>query len=288
MGISALILGLIPTILQTLGSTTAETALVGLRRPVLGFFLAAGCPTVKMMKTGDFAASVAEFVGGGDPRDLEIPGLGWSQVPAKMGYLISAIEHLAVSGAMANVLYMSYQLGVNAVALFAPDTIFGVPLWTLLAAIIHLAGVLAIWLRVRMRDIEERDGDRFARRTEVLKTWLPTQFIPTAFHPSMRLEWRKESIFFYILVWSISIGILIQVVLGTLVLSGLLFFSLADSLIIVARYIASAIICRAVVRLELSGMMASIAPNKGHGAREIVEAEQIVLTGYKQEQEQEI
>ncbi|KAI8626549.1 hypothetical protein F5Y19DRAFT_446044 [Xylariaceae sp. FL1651] len=285
LGTSALILGLIPTILQTIGSTTAETALVGYRRPLLGFLLSAGSPTVAMMKSREFAQSIAEFVEGGNPRDLEIPGLGWSRVPAKMGILVSIAEYILVGGAVANVVYLAWQLGVHAIAIFAPNTVFGVPLWTLGAAIIHLAGVLALWLRVRMRNVDAKDGDEFARRTETLNTWVPTQFLPAAFHPSMRLEWRQESLLFYFLTWAISIGILLQVVFGTLVLSGLLFFSLADSLGIVGRYILSAIICRGIVRLELSGMVASMAPNKGRGSKESVETEQIVLTSWKQPQE---
>ncbi|KAI1267062.1 hypothetical protein F5Y18DRAFT_381383 [Xylariaceae sp. FL1019] len=284
---SNLVLGLIPTILQSIGSSTAETALVGIRRPILGFLLAAGSPTVAIAKSSSFAKSLADFVNGGDPRDLEIPGFGWSRVPSKWALLISAGEYLVVGGAVANVVLLAYELGVHAVAIFAPNTIFGVPLWTFLAAIIHVVSCLCIWLRVRV--VHAKEGDDFARRTEVAKTGLPTELIPAAFHSSRRLEWRDENLWFYALSWIVALGILIQVVLGTLVLSGLLFFSLVDSLSIVLRYMLSAIACRAIVRLELSGMIMSVAPNTGKDNRNtfripaepVLEGEQIMLRDWK-------
>ncbi|KAI0965779.1 hypothetical protein F4678DRAFT_315006 [Xylaria arbuscula] len=278
----ALVLGLIPTILQTIGSSTAETALVGLRRPLLGFLISAGSPAVSMMKTSDFARSIAEFVEGGEPREIGIDSLRWSTGRAKWAVFIALLEYAAVGGAVANVLHLAYELGVYAIAIFAPDTIFGVPLWTLGAALIHIAGCLALWVRVRMRTVDARNGNDYnVRNTKPLNTWVPTQLIPTIFHPAIKLEMRqdKSSVFwFYVLTWVISIGILAQVAFGTLVLSGLLFFSLTDCLTIVGRYTLSAVVCRAVVRLELSGMMAAMAPTKDN---EAVEPEQIVLTGWK-------
>ncbi|TGJ80849.1 hypothetical protein E0Z10_g7908 [Xylaria hypoxylon] len=279
----ALILGLIPTILQSIGSSTTETALVGLRRPLLGFLISAGSPAVSMMKTGDFARSIMEFVEGGGPRELSIDTLRWSRGRAKWAVLIALLEYVVVGGAVANVLHLAWQLGVNAVAIFAPDTIFGVPVWTLGASLIHLTGCLALWVRVRMQLVDGRNGEDYSARTKPLNTWVPTQLIPAVFHPAMTLELRRDggsTFWFYVLSWIISFGILAQVAFGTLVLSGLLFFSLVDCLIIVGRYTLSAIVCRAVVRLELSGMMAAMVPVKGN---EAVESEQIVLTGWKRQ-----
>ncbi|KAI1276850.1 hypothetical protein F5Y07DRAFT_365275 [Xylaria sp. FL0933] len=278
----ALVLGLIPTILQSIGSSTVETALVGLRRPLLGFLVSAGSPAVSIMKTGDFSRVVTEFVEGGEPRELGIDNLRWSPSRAKWAILISLLEYVVVGGAVANVLHLAYELGVYAVAIFAPNTIFGVPLWTLGAALIHLAGCLALWVRVRMRTVDARDGEVYNVRTKPLNTsWVPTQLIPAIFHPSMTLGLRRDranAFWFYILTWVISIGSLAQVAFGTLVLSGLLFFSLADCLIIVGRYTLSAVFCRAVVRLELSGMMAAIVHAEG---AKTVEPEQVVLTDWK-------
>ncbi|KAI3330388.1 hypothetical protein F4824DRAFT_479045 [Ustulina deusta] len=276
----ALVLGLIPTILQTIGSSTAETALVGLRRPLLGFLISAGSPAVSMMKTSDFARAITDFVEGSEPSEIGINKLRWSPGRAKWAFLVALLEYVAVGGAVANVLHLAWELGIYAVAIFAPNTIFGVPLWTLGAALIHLSGCLALWVRVRMRVVNAGRGEGYNARTKPLNTWIPRELIPTVFQPSMTLDLRRDggsTFWFYVLTWVISIGILAQVAFGTLVLSGLLFFSLADCLIIVARYTLSAVVCRAVVKLELSGMMAAMVPAKGGEA----EPEQVVLTGWK-------
>ncbi|KAI0460308.1 hypothetical protein F5B21DRAFT_511033 [Xylaria acuta] len=275
----ALVLGLIPTILQSIGSSTAETALVGLQRPLLGFLISAGSPAVSMMKTSDFASYVVEFVERGDTRDFGMGQLRWSPGRAKWAFLISLLEYVAVGGAVANVLHLAWNLGIYAVAIFAPDTIVGVPLWTLGAALIYVAGRLAVWVRVRMRTVDSRNA-----RTKPLDTWIPHQLIPAVFQPAMTLELRHggtNTFWFYTLTWIISIGIVAQVAFGTLVLSGLLFFSLADCLVIVARYTLSAVVCRAVVRLELSGMTAAMVPAHGKGGGEAMEPEQIVLATWK-------
>ncbi|KAI1419959.1 hypothetical protein F5Y12DRAFT_174236 [Xylaria sp. FL1777] len=277
----ALVLGLIPTILQTIGGSTVETALVGLRRPLLGFLISAGSPAVSMTKTSDFSRAVTEFVEGGESREIGIDSLRWSPRRAKWALLVALLEYLVVGGAVANVLHLAWELGIYAVAIFAPNTIFGVPLWTLGAALIHLAGTLALWVRVRVRAADAGDGEDYKARTKPLNTWIPTQLIPTLFQPALTLELRRDrgsTLWFYVLTWIISIGILAQVAFGTLVLSGLLFFSLADCLVIVGRYTLSAVVCRAVVRLELSGMMAAMVPAKGN---EAVEPEQVILTSWK-------
>ena len=67
----------------------------------------------------------------------------------------------------------------------------------------------------------------------------------------------SSAILFYAIAWLLGIGAVIHTILGTLVLSSLLFFSVTDSVIIVARYMASAVVCRAVARLELSGLRAA-------------------------------
>ncbi|KAI0394143.1 hypothetical protein F5Y17DRAFT_429072 [Xylariaceae sp. FL0594] len=263
LAVGSLIMGLIPTILQNIGSSTIETALVGIRRPLLGFLISAGSPTVSMMRTRGFAEGIAEYVEGNVSNEIGIGFLCTTRRRGLWAALISIIQYIAVGGAVANVFHLAYELGVHAIAVFARDTIFAVPLWTLGAAIIHLAGLLAIWLRVRLVYL---DDDYGTRRGGPLSARIPTKILPSVFHPPMRLKQRSAEdekiyhVLFYALTWAINIGIIAQVAFGTLTLSGLLFFSITDTLIIVARYSLSAIVCRAVVRFELAGMLVSMAP----------------------------
>ncbi|KAI5919148.1 hypothetical protein F4810DRAFT_517417 [Camillea tinctor] len=252
MASSAVILGLLPTILQSLGSTAAETALLGLRRPVLAFLLSAGSPAVSPMKGSEFVETVATFIEG-ESKGLAILGFSWSRIPPSMRALISVVEYLIVGGAVANVVDLAYELGRHAIVAFAPETVFCMPLWTFLAVVIHFAGVIALSIRVKLRKIGDGDGHRLHRRATGFSDWVPNELIPAAFQP-WRLQWREETIWFQLFSWALGVGIVAHVLWGTLVLSSLLFFSVTDSLIIVSRYIASSLVCRAIVRLELSGM----------------------------------
>lgn len=245
---------------------------------------------MSMMKTKDFAEGIATYVEGDATRDIGISFLCTTRRRGLWAALISIAQYLAVGGAVANVLLLAYELGVHAVAVFARDTIFAVPLWTLGAAIIHLAGVLAIWLRVHLVRVDEGYGTRLGGP---LSARVPTQIIPSVFHPPMRLKLRSlddEKIYhvlFYMLTWLINLGIIAQVSFGTLTLSSLLFFSISDTLIIVARYTLSAIVCRAVVRFELAGMLVSMAPEPEDGEKKKPE-QQLLTQDWKGPRESEM
>jgi hypothetical protein len=156
-----------------------------------------------------------------------------------------------VGGAVANVVMLAYQLGVHAIVVFAPETIFMLPLWTFLAVIIHVGGVIALHFRVK---IVSASPTVSRRRDSGFAAWVPNEVIPSGLQPTRHLQWREENIGFLAMSWLLGIGTLAHVVFGTLIFSSLLFFSVIDAVTIVGRYAASALICRAIVRVELSGM----------------------------------
>lgn len=246
---SAVILGAMPTILQTIGSLTVEMALLSLRRPFLSFLLAAGSPAVQTMKSGQFSETLAAFVEKGESTRL--PGFRWTAIPRPLRPLVSVVEYILVGGAVANVVMLAYQLGVHAIVVFAPETIFMLPLWTFLAVIIHVGGVIALHFRVK---IVSASPTLSRRRDSGFAAWVPNEVIPSGLQPTRHLQWREENIGFLAMSWLLGIGTLAHVVFGTLIFSSLLFFSVIDAVTIVGRYAASALICRAIVRVELSGM----------------------------------
>ncbi|KAM0323334.1 hypothetical protein ACHAQA_008926 [Verticillium albo-atrum] len=265
---SAVILGSLPIVLQTLGSTTAETALVGMRRPGLALLLAAGSPAVVVVNGATFVDAAAGFVHGASRESARLvpgPRIGGGGL-GRAGWAVSFAEYVLAGLAVANGIQLAYELGVNAVVVFAPETIFMVPLWTFLAVVIHFAAVLALLLRVRVvrRPRGDRRGAGFGR-------WVPGEFVPAACRSRMELAWREGSVLFHVLSWVLTCGTVAHVIFGTLVLSGLLFFSVVDSMHIVGRYVASAMLCKAVVKFELMGM------NEGLDA-DVVSSDEIELT----------
>ncbi|KAH7017988.1 uncharacterized protein B0I36DRAFT_354313 [Microdochium trichocladiopsis] len=289
---SAVILGLLPTMLQTLGSTPAETALLSLRRPVLAFLLALGSPSVATMKTSEFMTTIQDLVEKGDTRPTTISTFRWRYVTSKWRVAMSVAEYLVTMVAVANVVYLAYQLGFHAIVMFAPETIFMLPLWTFICVVIHMGGVLILYLKLRIdRKAPKHDDQPRQRGHEMYNpepyrgigeqqqqqqqshstaseplvlgilrrrtTGLSQEVTPAAFQEPKRLRWRKQTLFANFLIWLLSFGTLVNLVFGSMIFSSLLFFSVREVLLIVTRYVASTLICRAIVRLELSGMKQS-------------------------------
>lgn len=251
---SVVMLGAAPMILQTLGSMTAETGLLSLRRPFLSPVLAAGSPAVVAQKGSEFIEMLSRYVGEGETRFMGLPGFRWRSVPFGYRPLIGLAEYLVGGGAVANVIQLAYRLGRHAVVVFATDTTYLPPLWTFLAVVIHLSGALVLHLRVKVARSKVTGKKQIADTRRGRLSWVPDEFVPSAYQTPSKLVWRRDHVLFYGGSWFLSVLTVTHVIFGTMVFSSLLFFAVRDAIVIVCRYAASSIVCRAVVRLELSGM----------------------------------
>lgn len=126
-------------------------------------------------------------------------------------------------------------------------------------AVIHIAGVIT--LHVRVKTISSKK-DKARPGNSGFAAWTPNQFTPSALQPAKRSIWRENNAAFVALSWFLNVVTLAHVVFGTLIFSSPLFSSVIDAVTIVARYSLSAMVCRAVVRMELSGMGSSQATLK--------------------------
>ena len=62
---------------------------------------------------------------------------------------------------------------------------------------------------------------------------------PSNHQPDAELVYRKESYSFLAISWLASIGSVLHIIYGTLILSGTFFISVGDALIVTARFLAS-------------------------------------------------
>src|SRR5271168_4649706 len=129
MAAAAVLLGLLPTTLGLVGSTTMEVGLVALRRPLLAFLLAAGAPAVSPIRTFDYV----------DPKEL------LQKKPA-----IALLQYVVAAAAVLNLATVSYELCIRTVCSFAPETAYEPALWAFLAVAVHLFGSWSVYLRVRI------------------------------------------------------------------------------------------------------------------------------------------
>lgn len=251
MAASAVVLGSAPMVLQTIGSTTAETAMLGLRRPFLATLLAAGSPAVATTQGNQFIDVLSKFVvhragNEADAADINLLVFNWSHDYSSLRYIVAICQYLLAGAAVANVAHLAYQLGVHAIVAFAPNITLLPPLWTFLAIVIHIGGIGAFHSRVRVRRKPQDQG--------ALSRWLLDEVVPLALQDPVHLEWRSEHVWFYGLTWFLKIITTGQILFGTLLLSSLLFFTVRDATLVIGRYAASAIICRAIVHFELAGL----------------------------------
>lgn len=259
MAASAVVLGSAPLVLQTIGSTTAETAILGLRRPLLAALLAAGSPAVSTTKSGQFIDVLSEFVRGGYHKsDMNLPLFRWSRKHSALRSFVTISQYVLAGAAVANVATLAYQLGVHAIVAFAPTITLLPPLWSFLAIAIHLGGTAAFHSRVRVR----RRQDHRVESGGALSSLIFDEFVPSALQHPSDLEWRSEHLWFYVLIWLLNIVTIGQILFGTLILSSLLFFTVRDAALVLGRYGASAVICRAIVRFELAGLSEASSSQK--------------------------
>ena len=92
-----------------------------------------------------------------------------------------------------------------------------------LAILIHVAGAVALRLRVKL----------IAENPLGISTALKNEFQLSAYQSGGRLTFRKESYWFILLSWATSVTTIIHIALGTLVLSSLLFINTQDATYVV-------------------------------------------------------
>jgi hypothetical protein len=137
---ATVVLGLMPTLLSSIGPSSAEIALLGFYGPVLGFLISMGAPAVWPGRLGEY--SPPENVLGtlharrGGVLVLRI-GPGYGQ------FLMSALEYALVIGAVGNVVQTSLELGRKSVLAWGCTTTFGPFLWAMLACGVHLVAAVS-------------------------------------------------------------------------------------------------------------------------------------------------
>ncbi|KAF7541045.1 hypothetical protein G7054_g944 [Neopestalotiopsis clavispora] len=134
MAASAVVLGLIPSILASLGPSVAEISLLSLQRPLLAFLLSLGSPVIYSSRYGtyDNPFDTLEVITGA----LVVPRI------EKYAGVISAVQYIFAFGAVANTLLVSYQIGARGILSWACSVSYLPLYWSFTTVIIHNGGRL--------------------------------------------------------------------------------------------------------------------------------------------------
>ncbi|GAP85642.1 hypothetical protein SAMD00023353_1300910 [Rosellinia necatrix] len=253
------ILGLTPTILSLLGASSDELAMVVVvgRRPLLGLILSFASPGVFMERVFGFRDPKKMLQLNNGQFEFKTPGLKSRDELRRMKRVVALGQYLVALGAAANIAHLSLELGIRTVCCWWAETIYAPLVWTFLSIPLHFLGIFVLWLRVRRTDVAETaepPPEGFQQFLGLLTSFVKFEWVPAMAGDLIRVLFIKENKLFVSWSWALSTAAILHLLFGSSVLSGLLFIGPRDALLIIARYLISALSCRMLVAFELAGM----------------------------------
>lgn len=247
---AGILLGLLPIFVSTFGPTIAEIALLSSRRPLLSFLLSVGVPAIFIIRPMAYA----------DPLELLTLTRGEFTIPRfsneRLALLLSGAEYLVVSLAIFNILWVTYELQLRTVLAWKCLPFMPV-VWVLLPCVIHFLAAWTFNHSAVMRRVKlEHQTDSMGRRDSVATrfvTWVRTEFVLCANQANETLQDTSPEVLTVTLNWLATVMGSIHVIFGIVVFAGLLFISLLDASIVAVRYMVSILVCRLVLKFEISG-----------------------------------
>lgn len=242
MASAAVLLGIMPFALSVLGSSSEESAILYViaRRPVLTTLLLAGAPVVVALRPFEYKDPV------GILRAREGRFYSFSIGPP---WVILLLEYGVALASVANVVHITYGLGVGVTTMILPDASYLPGLWAGTGIIVHIIGALCLKSRLRLLT---------PKNEPVVKS----EFTLSA-EKSITVETIPETKLFLVLSWLTSISTTFHVIFGTLAFSSMQFISVRDAFGVIGRYTASVTICRVILMYELSGLRSSVDGSGG-------------------------
>ena len=237
MASASVALALTPPLLAGLGQSLAEISLLSSQRPVLSFLLALGAPAM-------YPNRVFEYTHPPDaPNDL--PGdRGLPSLRPSLSLVLSMIEYFLAAATVANNIELAVRIGVRSVLAWGCNSWAMPLLWVLFPVSLHVIATLGY--RSMIRSIPVSGGLKFR-----FWTFLTTEMTPSSNCKSFPISEGAPTSSAILLQICASALAFVHVVLGTLVLSSLIFIGFHDTLRILFRLIGSALVCRGILMYEL-------------------------------------
>jgi hypothetical protein len=162
-GAAAVLLGLLPTVLGLVGSSTEEMGILAQHRPLLAFILALGSPVVSPIRAFEFQDPRKLLQADGDEMLLPLPKLR-----GRWAVAVSALQYILAATAAGNIIHIGLEVGIKAVCSFAPDSVFLPLVWSLAAVLLNVLGALFIYLRLEFVRADPHAAEFTSRRWDYL------------------------------------------------------------------------------------------------------------------------
>lgn len=242
------LLGLTPTLLATLAPSIGEISLVSTRRSILALLLAVANPSIY----------VSRLLAHQDPSEyLQRGGTAFPEAmlnpSGRQAIILSMLQYVLAAGAIANVVQLSWELGFRTLIAWKCNDSYLSFLWTVMPLVVHIFAAVGWHISTPVRSINHpaaSTGQVAAHSTTGLRrrllreVQLPCQYAPLSMAASVaRNTGRardKPAVFLNELAgfWAF-----LHLLFGTTVFSSLMFISVLDALKVIARYIASGLVC---------------------------------------------
>jgi hypothetical protein len=269
---ATVVLGLLPTLLSTIGPSIPEIALLSSYRPVLSFILSLGAPVI-------WPSRIFEY---NDPQNAVISGEAKLSLPPRRAWVavgISLCQYLFSLAAVANVLSTAIEMCQKSVLVWSCTATFTPLLWTLWPALNHLLAISSYriirWVSKRRVSNDpqrlpkragakrkapniSRKSSNLVRLSRLVARGIAAETRICANHDIVHPD-ASGKIPLAAIALNVAAGCLafVHIIFGTAVFSALQFISLTDVMnSILWRLILSTVICRVVLIVELAGLRA--------------------------------
>ncbi|RAH48889.1 uncharacterized protein BO95DRAFT_38803 [Aspergillus brunneoviolaceus CBS 621.78] len=245
MASAQVVLGLMPTLLASISPSAHETAMLFVfgDRQLLSFLLMVASPASAVDASGNLHQHVQDLKGSREWLSADS-----SALLLHHNLAIVVLEFFLAAAAAGNVLVLTYEICLRVIFSFAQQLQWMPGLWVAVGVATHLLMTVALRTRVHLRDGRTSN---ISLPTRVLR-WARAQFTASdSSSDATEVQLRDRTVGNVLISWFTGLLAAANTLLGILQFSSMLFISPNDALFIVVRFVASAVVCRVLVKYEL-------------------------------------
>lgn len=253
-----ILLGLTPQILSFAGPSRGELALLSTHEPVFTGLLSFGFPS--MLVTSLFGSvDVAEILRRPVARTARAYHSWLRRQSKRLQWCALAVLYALAAGAVSNNIYTSIYLDARTASGWRCGANYMPLMWSISGCSIAAIEAVAVrtrsltGLRAGLRPRQGHGGVVGIAYGQIHKCIVPE---------------AQDTCYTEIMFGIASLMSVVQGILGTVVLSSLLFVSFLDALPILVRYQTSAAVCNILLRLELAGLKCKLEEKHAYVGRD--------------------
>jgi hypothetical protein len=217
MAAATVLLGLTPTMLAALGSSTSELSRLSARRPLLAILMVLGSPAVNPIRTFDYHSPTKDL-------EIEHDELEVREFSPAQDKLFAIFQLLCGLGMVINLGFLCARINFYSVSVMSCDySDILVEMWIVAALVTHLFGVLTFITRA------ETNYSGVTSKYRWWKDWYRNEFCTCIKHTNHELIWKRENTAFIVMSYITSVFTVIHLAYGTLQFSSMFFVGMFNS-----------------------------------------------------------